>query len=236
MQTILVINSKGGSGKTTIATNLASVFASRDVKTALMDYDPQGSSLQWHSLRPAERPAVYAINASKSRSGQTRAWQLHTPPDTERLIIDAPAGITGGALQELVRRADVILIPVGPSSLDVHATSEFVGELLVKARARAFKTHIGVIANRVRRGVQFYEPLERFLASLKIPFITSLTDTDNYIWATEGGIGIHEMEPHEASLEQEQWAPLLRWLESPSSERPVTPARPRLNVVNARVR
>ena len=53
MKTTLVLNPKGGAGKTTIATNLASCFAAAEVPTTLMDYDPQGSSMNWLRLRPA---------------------------------------------------------------------------------------------------------------------------------------------------------------------------------------
>ena len=96
MQRIIVVNTKGGCGKTTIATNLASYYASNGFVTALMDYDPQGSSTRWLKLRPQDKQAVYGINAHKRQSMQaTRAWQMRVPSDTERLIIDAPAGVVG---------------------------------------------------------------------------------------------------------------------------------------------
>ncbi|HHH36271.1 MAG TPA: ParA family protein [Gammaproteobacteria bacterium] len=232
MQTILVINSKGGSGKTTLATNLASLYAAGGLSTAMMDYDPQGSSLHWHRLRPEDRPSIHIIDASRSRSGQTRSWQLAVPAGTERLIIDAPAGVNGLALQEMLRRTDVIVIPVVPSPIDINATSDFIRDLLLIGKVRRLGIHVGVVANRVRRDTPLYAPLQRFLSSLGIPFITSLADTDNYIRAAESGLGIFELEPDEARLEREQWLPLVRWLACPEAPPVQIPDLPRLTVVS----
>jgi len=153
MQTILVINSKGGSGKTTLATNIASYFASRNHKTAIMDYDPQGSSLQWLSTRPSGANPIHAANAATQKGRLIRSLQMYVPADTERLVVDAPAGVDGLLLQEMVRKADFILIPVAPSSIDVHATADFIKELLLKGGIRRNTTKIAVVANRVRRSM-----------------------------------------------------------------------------------
>jgi chromosome partitioning protein len=232
MQTILVLNSKGGCGKSTVAVNLASYYASCGFKSTLVDYDPQGSSLQWLSLRSGEYPSIHGVNACRTRSGITRTWQMRPPVDTDHVIIDAPAGTTGGALQEMLRRTDVIIIPVTPSPIDIHATSDFIRELLLIGKARSRGIHIGVIANRVRRDTPYYEPLKRFLGSLNIPFITALTDSDHYITAVESGIGIHELDERETATEREQWFPLVRWLANPERDLAAREARPRLNVIS----
>lgn len=221
MQTILVLNSKGGSGKTTVATNLASLFATGGVKTVIMDYDPQGSSLQWNRLRAAAHPNIHVLDASMTKTNQTRTWQLKLPLQTECVIIDAPAGVSGLMLQEMLRRAQMIIIPVAPSPIDIHATSDFIKDLLLIGKIRKQGIRVAVIANRVRRHTPTYEPLQRFLSSLKIPFLTSLSDTDNYIIAAEQGIGIFEMDEQETKLEREQWLPLARWL-ALKEDRPTT--------------
>lgn len=212
MQTILVLNTKGGSGKTTIATNLASLYAAGNHITALMDYDPQGSSLQWHRLRASNYPPVHVIDAGMTKRKQTRTFQLKMPADVERVIIDAPAGASGLMLHEMLERTNRIVIPVAPSPIDIHATSDFIRDLLLISKIRKRGIMVGVIANRVRRDTPLYQPLEKFLSALKIPFITTLTDTDNYILAAEQGVGIHEMDPMQTSFEREQWLPLIRWL------------------------
>lgn len=232
MQTILVLNSKGGCGKTTIASNLASLYATGGVKSVLMDYDPQGSSLQWHQLRTGKLAHIHLINASKTSKRQTRSWQLAVPPGTERLVIDAPAGVNGILLQEMLGRADVILIPVIPSPIDIHATSDFIRDLLLVGRIRSLGVHAGVVANRVRRETPLYEPLRRFLNSLRIPFITTLTDTDSYVRAAECGMGIYELPEDETALEREQWLPLIRWLACPEAPPRKMPDLPRLSLVS----
>lgn len=212
MQTILVLNSKGGSGKTTITTNIACMFTAAGIKTTIMDYDPQGSSMQWRRLRCSSLPEIPVIDASTSKTKQTRTWQLKIPSETERVIIDAPAGAEGLMLQEMLRRTDMIVIPVAASPIDIHATADFVRDLLMIGKIRQHGIRVGVIANRVRRNTPMYEPLQRFLGNLRIPFLTTLSDTDNYIIAAEQGIGIHEMDEDETALEREQWQPLAKWL------------------------
>lgn len=214
MQTVLVINSKGGSGKTTIASNLASLFAASHLKTTLMDYDPQGSSIHWNSVRQQNGLfPIHLIDAGHTQSGVTRTFQLSIPPGTERVVIDAPAGMDKKMLNEMVGKSDVIVVPVVPSPIDIHASSEFVYELkLILNAARRRNTAIGVVANRVHRDRALYRPMQRFLDELKIPFITTLTDSENYLRAVELGRGIHELRPQSVRLELSQWLPLVKWL------------------------
>lgn len=218
MQTILVLNSKGGSGKSTVATNLASYYASQDFNTALMDYDPQGSSLQWLKLRPISANKIHGANAAKQKAGIIRSWKMNVPSNTEKLVIDVPAGVEGLLLQETVRKADCIVIPVGPSSIDVHATADFIRDLLLIGKVREYKTHIAVLANRVRPTMPTYEPLERFLASLKLPFVTRLSDSDNYIHAFAQGLGVYECDAEDVHREREEMQPLINWLLNPVNE------------------
>lgn len=233
MQTILVLNSKGGCGKSTIAANLASYFASTGESSALIDYDPQGSSLQWLTLRSNRWPRIHGVNACRTRSGVTRTFQMTVPAETSRVIIDAPAGASGLALQEMLRRSQVILIPVAPSPIDIHATAEFIRDLTSAGASRARGKHIGVIANRVRRETPHYEPLKNFLAELEIPFITSIMDSDRYIIAAEAGLGVHELDEQETGYEREQWMPLIRWLADPAQGLPRdSDSRPRFNVIS----
>src|SRR5436309_589789 len=136
MNTTLVINSKGGSGKTTVATNLASYFAAHDIPTTVMDYDPQGSSLHWLRVRTQPGGRIYGANAAPQKGGRIRSVEMHVPTDTQQLLIDAPAGVSGLLLQEMLSKADGILIPVAPSAIDIHATANFVRDLLLVGRIR----------------------------------------------------------------------------------------------------
>jgi len=212
MKKILVINSKGGSGKTTLATNLASYYAYHGQATALMDYDPQGSSMQWLKLRPPYLTQIHGADASRRKGNVIRSWQMVIPPGTQKLVIDAPAGVDGILLQELVQRADSIVIPVAPSPVDIHATSDFIKDLFLIGKIRSHKTDLAVIANRVRNYGTLYEPLRRFLDSLAIPFITTITDTDNFIDAMGKGMGIVEMDFEKTLSERMALQPLIDWL------------------------
>ncbi|MDX1444344.1 MAG: ParA family protein, partial [Gammaproteobacteria bacterium] len=84
MQKIIVLNTKGGCGKSTIATNLAAYYAAQGFQTSLMDYDPQGSSMRWLSKRDESRALVNGIAATDRSASVTRSWQLRVPTQTER--------------------------------------------------------------------------------------------------------------------------------------------------------
>lgn len=214
MQRIIVINSKGGCGKTTIATNLASLYASQGLVTTLMDYDPQGSSTRWLKLRPADRPAIHGVDTTcREAVHATRSWQTRIPPGTERVIMDAPAGVTGLALRDFVQRSDTILIPVLPSPIDIHSATAFIKDLLLVGKVRGLGVRVGVIANRTRKNTLVYESLERFLASLNLPFVTTLRDTQHYVHAFQRGVGIHEMWDRRTEPDRVSWQPVFNWLE-----------------------
>jgi len=209
MRRIIVMNSKGGCGKTTITTNLASCYAANGFRTALLDYDPQGSSTTWLKLRK-DLPDIHGIAAFKNTDANvTRAWQLRVPPHYERAIIDTPAGLTDTALVKQVQGVDTILIPVVPSLLDIHATADFIRDLLLIGHTRSQKIRIGIIANRIKANTQALTKLNRFLQQLDIPVLGYLRDTQRYLHATEKGAGIHEI----SDRDQDSWKNILNWIE-----------------------
>lgn len=214
MRTILVINSKGGCGKTTVTTNIASYYAAANARVAIQDYDPQGSSLQWLKLRPDHLNRIHGANGTPQKAHLLRSLQTWVPTETDIQILDAPGGVKGLLLQDVVAKADLVVIPVGPSSIDVHATADFLKNLLLLGRVRARNIKIGVVANRVRSSMPVYEPLERFLRSLSLPFLTRISDSDNYIRAAEQGVGVFEMDTHATSTERAEFLPVIQWLNS----------------------
>jgi chromosome partitioning protein len=221
VNTTLVINPKGGSGKTTVATNLASYFATKGVATTILDYDPQGSSLNWLRTRPLQAAKIHAANGAPQKTG-LRTVQMHVPANTEQLIIDAPAGVSGMLLHEMLLRAHSILIPVAPSPIDIHATANFIRDLLLTGKIRANNIRLGVVANRVRKANPVYQPLERFLNALNLPLLARVSDSEVFVTAAETGIGIFEMDFAVSATERGQFLPVAEWVDRVA----VAPARP----------
>ena len=138
---------------------------------------------------------------------------MHVPANTQQLVIDAPAGAAGLALQEMLTRAHCILIPVAPSAIDIHATANFIRDLLLTGKIRANNIRIGVVANRVRKANPVYEPLERFLKSLNLPLLARLSDSDVFLAAAESGLGIFELDFAVSAGERAQFQPIAEWVD-----------------------
>jgi chromosome partitioning protein len=219
---IVVLNTKGGCGKTTLSTNLAGYYASHEFQTALLDLDPQGSSLRWLANRGQKHPAVTGIQGVERGGRVTRSFQQRIPPATERLIVDTPAGLEPIRLQDVTRGADAIVIPVLPSDIDIHAASRCIADLLIAGRIERRSERVAVVANRVKKNTQMYEKLKRFLDSLEIPFVAAFRDTQNYIHASEQGIGVHELEARNAREDIRELNRLIDWIES-RQQLPATP-------------
>jgi len=210
MRTILVMNAKGGSGKSTICTNLASYFAhDEEARVCIEDHDPQGSSIDWLTVRPENYPAIDGIVGWKGSS--------KISADLDYLILDAPAGIRGKELAKLIRRAETILIPVLPSPMDIRAAARFIQDILLVGKVSKKQVKIGVIANRVREYTQIFQQLEKFLKRLDFSFVARLRDTQNYVRSAEKGIGLHEMPPSTVYEDLDQWQTLIKWLKSKRS-------------------
>lgn len=207
MRHIMVMNSKGGCGKSTIATNLASYYATEGKRVALVDYDPQASSLDWLARRPDSRAGIIAIDGA--RDGLT-----HLPRNTEIIVEDAPARAHGAELTELVRHADTIIVPVLPSTIDMQAATRFLQELAKVGKVKRKQVKIAVVANRVREVTIIFEQLDDYLEDLKIPYVAAFREAQNYIRAYVRGLGIFELPEYLAWPDTQQWDPLLEWLKS----------------------
>ena len=214
MLRIVLLNPKGGSGKSTIATGIAAMYAARGYKPVLMDFDPQGTSSRWLEKRPPDRPAVHGIAAYARNIGVTRSFQLRVPHGTDRVIVDTPAALQAPSFIEHVRDADAVLVPVMPSDADIHACSRCIGHLLISGKIKRRENRLGVIANRVKPNTIIFRTLMRFLDQMQIPVITTLRDSQNYVFAGEQGLGLHDMNPARVHPELHPWNALWAWLES----------------------
>jgi chromosome partitioning protein len=209
MRTIMLLNAKGGCGKSTLATNLASYYASQEKNVVLVDFDPQQSSMEWLAARNENYNPIEGIDGLKEKVKVGRS--------TDVILFDIPSVTHGKDLTAYVRKVDTIIIPVQPSPIDIRAVTKFVAELDNIAKVQQKKVKIAVVANRVKENTVVFHTLEEFLSGLKIPFIATLRDTQNYIRAADRGVGIFEMAPSAVAQDIEQWKPLVKWLNSKRS-------------------
>ena len=212
MQRIVVLNPKGGSGKTTIATNLAACYAANGERPALMDLDPQASSVRWLRKRPTEAAPIHGIAAFERSATVTRSWQTRIPAECGVVVIDTLAAIDPLALPDLTRGADAVLVPAMPSEIDIHATAKCIADLLLVAKIRRSQRRIAIVANRVRNNTRMSQSLMRFLKSLDIPLIATLRDTQSYVRSAEIGLGIYEMPRWQVQQDLTHWQEVLAWL------------------------
>ncbi len=216
MRSILIMNSKGGCGKTTLATNLAGYYATQGKSVLLADFDPQRSSLDWLEERPESSPPIFGVAAYDEK--------FRASKNTDVLIMDAPAGIHGKQLSDLLRRTETIVMPILPSPLDVRAATRFIEDLRSINKVIKSEVKLATVANRVRDHTIAGNDLTDYLSKLKLPngkkfpFITVLRASQNYIRAAEKGLSIFEMAPSATEVDREQWKPLLRWLNSVRSQ------------------
>src|SRR5690606_27490085 len=186
---ILVINGKGGAGKTTVATNLAAWLAHRGERTVLVDADPQGSASYWVKQRATDLPPIFGVKID-TFARTTRSFQWRAPKTTRWLITDAPPGMSGPALDDLIQDHDLIIVPVLPSDMDIRASARFVGEVLLTPSMRRLRRPVAVVANRVKQQTNAWGRLQKFLLSLNIPYPATLRDTQNYVRAYSEGSGV----------------------------------------------
>lgn len=215
MRTILVLNPKGGCGKSTLAMNIAAHFAIQGEQTALADCDPQGSCNDWLATRPPERPAIHKAHVTTNK--------VDAPRGTSILVIDSPAATHGARLASLVKHARTVVVPVLPSPIDMRAAEHFIQELTEIRKVTQQRVKLATIANRVREDTLAAAKLEDYLDHLKLPngtklkYLTILRSSQNYVHAAEQGLSIFELAPSRTYYDREQWEPLLRWLHSARS-------------------
>ena len=203
MPVIVVANPKGGVGKTTLSTNLAGYLASRGHAVMLGDVDRQQSSRTWLDHRPAGLPKISAWEA-------THGDIVRPPKGTTHVVLDTPAGLHGKRLDEVMRLADKVLIPLQPSIFDINATHEFVDQLL--AHRRSAKVQIAVVGMRTREGTIATDQLRQFLQGMRVPLLGFLRDTQNYVHLAAHGLTLWDVSSARFERDMEQWEPIVVWV------------------------
>jgi len=203
MPVIVIANPKGGVGKSTIATNLAGYFAKRGHKVMLGDADVQQSSRAWLALRPPSLPQI--------ASWDIGAGQVARPPKgTTHVVLDTPAGLGGARLDEVLRIADRVVVPLQPSMFDILATQEFLQRL----SARKGACPVGVVGMRVNIRTRAADQLAHYVGQLELPVLGYLRDTQNYVQLAAHGATLWDVAPSRVEKDLEQWGGLVRWAEA----------------------
>ena len=202
MKSILVANPKGGSGKTTLATNLAGCLAARGERVMLWDLDRQKSTLHWLGTRPEHLPIIDRLDGVRHKVGHGFA------------VLDSPAALHGERLVQVLKKVSHVIVPIVPSSFDFAATRNFLDELLAERAVRKGQVFVAIIGMRVDARTRAAEKLDQFLAPIDLPVLTHLRDTQNYVTAAFEGKTIFDMAPSHVAQDVAQWEPILEWLES----------------------
>jgi chromosome partitioning protein len=202
MKHILVINPKGGSGKTTLTINLAGYFAAQGKTVAIADLDRQQSSLDWLKRRSKDLPRIKAIDA--------RRQELTEKPDW--LVTDSPAGLRSEKLSDAIKRADKVIVPIQPSILDIRATRDFLDVLEEEKAVRKQKTFVAVVGMRMDSRTRSSASLLEFLQETGLPMPTCLRNAQAYVTTAEQGMSIFDMRPSLVKNDLQQWEPLLDWI------------------------
>ena len=205
MQTLVVANPKGGSGKTTLATNVAGWLAGRKQRVVLADFDPLRAATDWLARRPELFPAI----GGWSPDGARRELRGEPP---QWLVIDTPAELHGESLRDAMRRADILLIPVSPSAFDMGATQHFLDQIGEYKAVKKGDIAIGLIAMRVDSRTNSAEELEEFLKGFDYPLVAHLRQTQVYVYCARDGLSVFDLPRSRAEQDWEQWRPLTRWV------------------------
>ena len=204
MPVIVVANPKGGVGKTTLSTNIAGYHASRGRAVMLGDVDRQQSARTWLALRPAGLAPIAAWEVAHDEV-------VRPPKGTTHVVLDTPAGLHGKRLDDVMKLADKVLIPLQPSIFDIHATHEFVRQLL--AHKRSDRVRFAIVGMRTREGTISTDQLRGFLDGLKLPLLGFVRDTQNYVHLAAHGLTLWDVSSVRFERDLEQWQPLTQWLD-----------------------
>ena len=205
MPVIVVANPKGGAGKSTLSTNVAGYYASRGHAVMLGDVDRQQSARTWLSLRPAGLAKISAWEVAHDAV-------VRPPKGTTHVVLDTPAGLHGKRLDEVMKQADKVLIPLQPSIFDIHATHAFVRELL--AHKRGERVQIAIVGMRTREGTIATDQLRGFLDQLEVPMLGFVRDTQNYVHLAAQGLTLWDVTSNRFERDIEQWRPITAWLDA----------------------
>ncbi|MCK7592435.1 ParA family protein [Pseudomarimonas salicorniae] len=212
MHRILIASSKGGCGKTTLATNLAVALAHAGQQVCLVDADPQGSSRDWMSARGDLFPPVNGFHSADPGQAVSFGWSLRIPAGTGALIVDTPAGLRPNQLGEFLRRVDRVLVPLLPSAIDLRVSTGFLTDLAGALPVRQGLVQVALVANRVRARTVASRALPGFAADTPFPLLGQVRDSQAFVLAGALGRGLFDYPGAAVAAAREDFHPLLEWI------------------------
>ena len=198
---LAVANMKGGTGKSTIATNLATLFAARGEEVLLVDTDPQQSALDWQQDRPATRPHV-AVIGLPAPNLHREVPRLHTKYSI--ILLDGGGRVTATA-RAAVGVADFLLVPTLASIPDARATQRFFREVVDEATAIRGRISGAILFSMVKTGTVFNVAGQTAIKELGYPVLdATLSHRITYQEAFSQGLGVVEYEARSKAAEEMQ--------------------------------
>ncbi len=159
---IALVGNKGGAGKTTLCVNLAAALADKH-SVAILDADPQQSSSQWYEIAE-HATSVGVINASDNISKNLQNLEN----DYSYVLIDCPPSVHSSQMQQALRVANLAIIPVQPSPLDLWATVHVEEEVALASEDNPVLKSL-LLINQFESRTQLSRLMHRALAELTLP-------------------------------------------------------------------
>ena len=188
---------------------------SKNNRIVLVDHDPQGSSAHWLRVRSPRHRKIEGLFPAKDNVIKfKRTWRLQVDKSATHIIVDSAAGLSNFDLTDRIRECDLIIVPVMPSAIDIAATSNFISKIFVNPAYINSNKKMAVIANGVDHDLYDFNKLERFLFSLRIPFLSVFSSHSRYLLAAERGCGVNELpSTRQPFHDLPEWDKLLGWIE-----------------------
>ncbi|MGE0105783.1 MAG: AAA family ATPase [Thiomonas sp.] len=206
MPVIVVANPKGGVGKSTLSTQVAGFFASQGHGVMLGDSDRQESARLWLSLRDSALPRIDTWEMSFD-------YIAKPPKGTTHAVIDTSAGLHGWRLNDVMKQADKVLVPLSASIFDIYATQDFLEKLREAREKHGFD--VGLVGVRIDPRTHAAEQLQAFVTQSGLPMLSNLRQTTLYPQMAAHGLTLWDLPPSQAAKDLEQWLPITRWLQQP---------------------
>lgn len=197
MPVITVAQQKGGAGKTTLVAQLAAHLAGEGAKVAVLDIDPQQSLTRWHARRKeALKAASAGLDFAESSGWKLAAAVEKLKRNHDWVLIDSPPHAETEARQA-VRAADLVLVPLQPSPLDLWATQPTLNLALSEQRQAR------VVLNRMPPRGRLVDTLRAEIQRASMPAAeATLGNRSAFAHAMTEGLGVTEWEPRGTAADE----------------------------------